>query len=432
MTVYKTNSDSEDLPVNASPDERMDAARRLHLDLTGDSGENFDLERLWDWRLGLVRQQIHELDLDCMVLYDPVNIRYATGTSTMPVFSLHFRDRYCFIGRSGPVVLFEKPHWSHLTKGSGRIDEVRDRVSCRAVTGGPNLTSNISRWIDDIKDLSQNFGNGSQRIAMDHCEFALAFALKEEGFDVLDAQEAMERARAIKSADELYCMRVALSTAEHGMHKMYDQLKPGITENQLWAIIAKTNIAYGGEWLECRLLTSGQRTNPWLQEASDRVVSAGELVALDTDLIGPYGYCADISRTWFCEPGKPTARQKKLYALAKEEIQHNTALLRAGVTLREVAENAWKVPEQFSKSSYAFIAHGVGLCDEWPNCYRLSRLLDQDEGDIELQAGMTLCVESYIGEVGGPDGVKLEEQVVITETGSNVLSRFPFEPLLEC
>ena len=273
----------------------------------------------------------------------------------------------------------------------------------------------------------RDFGGGSRRIAMDHCEPALALALSNKGFELCEAQEPLERARSIKSNDEIECMRVALAVAEHGMHKMRDALIPGITENELWAVLAHTNIAYGGEWLECRLLTSGQRTNPWLQEASDRPISAGDLVAFDTDMIGPFGYCADISRTYFCGPGHPTQRQRDLYRLACEEIHHNTSLLIVGVTLREVAERAWKVPPQYADNSYAFIAHGVGLCDEWPNCYKLDVLDAQDEGDIVIEAGMTLCVESYIGETGGPDGVKLEEQVLITENGPELLSSFPFE-----
>ncbi|MGI9301172.1 MAG: M24 family metallopeptidase [Gammaproteobacteria bacterium] len=416
-----------ELRASTSPDERMTAARKLYERNAAGAGADVDVEAMWSYRLGRVREQIQKEDFACMVLYDPVNIRYATGTSTMPVFSLHFRDRYCFIPADGPVVFFEKPHWRHLTEGSGTVDEVRTQVSCRGATGGPNVTKNVVKWISEIDELIGNFGGGSRRIAMDHCEPVLALALAEKGFELCEAQEPLERARAIKSADEIQCMRIALAVAEHGMHKMREALKPGITENELWAILARTNIAYGGEWLECRLLAAGQRTNPWLQEATDRPVRAGELVAFDTDMIGPFGYCADISRTYFCGSDRPTRRQRELYRLAHEELHHNMSLLRAGVTLREVAEQAWKVPAQYADNSYAFIAHGVGLCDEWPNCYQLERLEAQDEGGIVLESGMTLCVESYIGESGGPDGVKLEEQVLIAEEGAERLSSFPFE-----
>jgi Xaa-Pro aminopeptidase len=89
-----------------------------------------------------------------------------------------------------------------------------------------------------------------------------------------------------------------------------------VTENQLWSILHETNIAHGGEWIECRLLASGPRTNPWFQESSNRVIEAGDVVGFDTDMVGPFGYIADISRSWICPDAKPSDRQKKLYDLA--------------------------------------------------------------------------------------------------------------------
>lgn len=410
-----------------SPDQRMQAALNLYRNIIDDHSWSIDIAALWQYRLAQVRKMIDASGFAGVVLYDPVNIRYATGTSTSPVFSLHFRDRYCFIGSHGPVVFFEKPHWRHLTEGSGLVGEVRDRISCRGATGGADIDGNIARWIGEIGDLVDSYGAGGRRLAMDHCEPALLRALESKGYAVCEAQEPMERIRAIKSAEELDCMRVSLAVTEYGMQKMQDALRPGVTENYLWSILGGNNIEYGGEWLECRLLTSGPRTNPWLQEASDRPVQAGEVVAFDTDIIGPFGYCADISRTFFCGPGTPTPRQRAMYALAREELAHNTELLQPGRTLREIAQRAFAVPAEYKANSYAFVAHGIGLCDEWPNCYQLEILEERGEGAIVIEAGMTLCVESYIGETGGPDGIKLEEQVLVTESGPVTLSHFPFE-----
>lgn len=413
-----------------SPDQRMQAALNLYRSIIDDQSWSIDIAALWQYRLAQVRKMMATSGFAGVVLYDPVNIRYATGTSTMPVFSLHFRDRYCFIGAHGPVVFFEKPHWRHLTEGSGLVGEVRDRISCRGATGGSDIDANIARWIGEIEDLVKSYGAGGQRLAMDHCEPSLLRVLEARGYSVCEAQEPMERIRAIKSTEEVDCMRVALAVTEYGMERMWEALRPGVTENHLWSILGGNNLEFGGEWLECRLLTSGQRTNPWLQEASDRVVQAGEVVAFDTDIIGPYGYCADVSRTFFCEPGTPTPRQKTMYSLAREELAHNTDLLQPGRTLREIAERSFAVPAEYKANSYAFVAHGVGLCDEWPNCYQLEILEERGEGEIVIEPGMTLCVESYIGETGGPDGIKLEEQVLITDSGPVTLSRFPFETVL--
>ena len=145
-------------------------------------------------------------------------------------------------------------------------------------------------------------------------------------------------------------------------------------------------------------------------------------------MVGPLGYSADISRAFHCGPGRPSGYQRELYARAYEEVQHNIALMQPGASFLEISENCFKQPEAFRDQHYVALAHGIGLSDEWPLIY-----YPQDQAlryDGELQPGMAVCVESYVGEVGGPEGVKLEEQILITETGNVVLSKFPFEDSL--
>jgi Xaa-Pro dipeptidase len=207
---------------------------------------------------------------------------------------------------------------------------------------------------------------------------------------------------------------------------MRAELRPGITEQELWAHLHAENVRHGGEWIETRLLSSGPRTNPWFQECSSRVIRAGDLVGFDTDLIGPYGYCADISRTWLCGEQPPTARQRELFRLARAQIAYNLELVRPGLGFREFSEKAFRLPERYRANRYSVIAHGVGLCDEYPAIYYPEEA-EAAAYDGVLEAGMTICLESYIGEPGGPDGVKLEQQILITETGAEVLSTWPLE-----
>jgi Xaa-Pro aminopeptidase len=255
-------------------------------------------------------------------------------------------------------------------------------------------------------------------------------ALEREGIRIFDGQEPCEIARSIKSEDEIACMVHSIAVCEAGMARMHEALRPGMTENELWALMHETNIRLGGEWIETRLLASGERTNPWFQECGDRLIRAGDLVAFDTDLIGPFGYCADISRTYFCGPGEPSGEQRRLYGLAMDQIHHDLdKLMKPGLNLREASELAWRIPDAFIKNRYSCVAHGVGLCDEWP---KIAHRQDRDGSayDGELQPGMTMCVESYIGEEGGREGVKLEQQVLITDRGYKLLSTFPFEDQL--
>jgi Xaa-Pro aminopeptidase len=243
---------------------------------------------------------------------------------------------------------------------------------------------------------------------------------------VHEGQAVTEVARAIKSADEIKAMRCALATCEAAMQVMQEQLRPGVTEQELWAHLHAENVRRGGEWIETRLLASGPRTNPWFQECGSRPIAAGDLVAFDTDLIGPYGYCADISRTWRCGEGRASRAQVDLYHLAREQIACNLELVRPGLGLRELSAKAFQLPERYRANRYSTIAHGVGLCDEYPAIYYPEDA--QASGyDGVLEAGMTICIESYVGEAGGAEGVKLEEQLLVTETGCEVLSRYPFE-----
>ena len=147
---------------------------------------------------------------------------------------------------------------------------------------------------------------------------------------------------------------------------MEEALLPGITENALWAKLHETNIRLGGEWIETRLLSSGPRTNPWFRECSMREIEKNDLVSFDTDLIGPYGYCSDISRSWLCGD-KPSDEQRRLYAAAYEQIETNIAVLKAGLTFRELSERCWPIPEEFLSNRYSCLMHGVGLADEYPS-----------------------------------------------------------------
>ncbi len=393
-----------------------------------DSEDALDLRRLRAYRLDRVREQLRARDYAGILLFNPINVRYATGSRNMTVWILHNQARYCFIPTAGPVVLFDFHNCEHLSQGLETIDEVRPTCSWFYFGAGPKLAERAKAWAAEIADLVQRHGGGNTRLALDHCDPAGAFALAELGVELCEGQEVMELARVIKSADEIACMRQAIAVCEAGMARMRETLEAGMTENALWSILHQTNIAMGGEWIETRLLSSGNRTNPWFQECSDRIIRPGELVCYDTDLIGPFSYCSDISRAHFCGPGRPSEQQRRIYAMAVEQIEHNIGILKAGKSFRELSEESFVLPPRFAGNRYSAVYHGVGLCDEYPHVAYAQDYEGVRGGyDGVVEPGMTLCVESYIGEVGGQEGVKLEEQVLVTETGVERLSTFPFE-----
>ena len=309
--------------------------------------------------------------------------------------------RYVFIPASGPVILFEYPKCEHIFKNNCTIDEVRHVVSWDFFSWGNNVYQKALEWAKTVDELMKKHSSDNKNLAIDICDPAGINALQNNyDYKLFNAQKYLEIARSIKSEDEIVCLKASIKTAEKGISLMHEKLQANMTEQEVWAYLHKTNIENGGEWIETRLLSSGSRTNPWLQECSNRIIQKGDLVAFDTDMVGPYGYCADISRT-FVEGGKLNDEQKKLHDLAYENIKYNEQLIKPGVTFREFAEKAWKLPDNCYDNHYPCQVHGIGMCDEWPFIAYPDK--DYSNGDYSgvFEEHMVICVESYIGEVGG-------------------------------
>ena len=384
--------------------------------------DEIDFDKLRSYRLDRVRKELIKNNLEACILFDPVNVRYALDTVNMSVYNMHNLTRYCFVPVNGPTILYEYFNCEILSKHLNLIDEIRPAITWDYFSNGDQADNQLLKWINEVKDLSKNYFK-SKKIAIDVLNGPAVAALNKEGIEVIDAKLILEQARVIKSPDELTCMKAAIEVAEKGVAKMRSDLKPGMTEDELWSILHKTNIENGGEWIECRILSSGQRTNPWMQESSNKVIQQGEIVAFDTDMVGPYGYCADISRA-FVVGNKFNEEQKKLYLMAREQIDFNSRLIKDGVTFQEFTEKSWILPEEYYPNRYSVMVHGIGLCDEWP---AIRYPTDGGERSGTFQKNMTITVESYIGKVAGKEGVKLEQQYLVGENGLELMSHHPLE-----
>jgi len=384
-----------------------------------------NIERMRHERLARFRTELAKLDVAGALLADPVNIRYATDARNMAVWSLHSIARYAFVPTDGPIVLFEMGSTQHVTRGLSTLGEVRPSTPWTFMIAMDRIDEKCARWADEIVDLVQRHGRRNRRLAVDRCEPLGIQFLMDRGLTILDAQQPMEIARAIKTPDEVDSMKLVMDVCDEGVRRMRAALTPGITENQLWGILHETNIAHDGEWIECRLLSSGPRTNPWYQECGTRVIQAGDVVGFDTDMVGPLGYVADISRSWIC-PGKPPSdRHRRLYDIAQEQIRFNVELLRPGVGFREFSEKAWNIPAPYVPQRYLSPIHGLGLVDEYPVIPYPQDFAEWGSDGVFVE-NMVVSVESYVGEVGGQDGIKLEEQVLITDSGAVPMSSSAF------
>jgi len=383
---------------------------------------NFD--KLRSYRLDRVKKELEKNNLEACILFDPVNVRYALDTVNMSVYNMHNLTRYCFIPIDGPAILYEYFNCEGLSKHLNLINEVRPAITWDYFSNGDQAGVQLGKWINEIKDLTNSYCK-SKKLAIDVINGPAVTALNKAGIEVVVAKLIVEQARVIKSPEELKCMKASIEVAEIGINKMREELKAGMTENELWSILHKTNIENGGEWIECRILSSGSRTNPWMQESSNKVIQKGEIVSFDTDMVGPYGYCADISRA-FVEGHKFNEDQKKLYLMAVEHINYNSRLIKPGMSFEEFTEKSWKLPEEYYGNRYSCMVHGIGLCDEWP---MIRYPTDGGQREGSFVKNMTVTVESYIGKVGGKEGVKLEQQYLVGENNLELMSHHPLEHL---
>lgn len=408
--------------------ERTDLADLALLD--GAPSEEIDLRAVRLYRLGRVREQMAKYNIDAVILSDPINIRYATGTRNMQVFSMRNAPARYLVLTVNRSILFEFAGCLHLAEGYETVDEVRAAKTASFVAAGPDIEAREKAWAEEMYELiTELVGKPNPAVGLERLNANVAINLRDLGLKIVDAQQPIEMARAIKSAEEVKCVVASLRATEVGVAKLRNAIQPGLTENALWSVLHKSVIEQDGDYCETRLLSSGQRTNPWFQETASHKIGKNELVALDTDVVGCYGYYSDFSRTFHSGPDEPTEEQKVLYRTAYEQVQHNMSILKPGMTFREYADKAWNIPDKYYANRYYLSAHGCGMTGEYPYLYHHGDFPDAGY-DGTIEPGMVICVESYIGETGGSQGVKLEQQVLITDTGVDVLSKFPFEESL--
>ena len=391
----------------------------------GDEGNirgSVDVTALRHERLARLRAILKQADVAAGLFFDPINIRYATGVSNMQVWCLHNPTRYAFVATEGRVIQFEFASCEYLADGIDTIDEVRPGIPWTYLMSGSDSGERAAEWAAEIADLVSTHGGGNQRLAVDRLDAIGLHALLSLGIEPVDGQVIAEQARSLKTLQELNAIRSSIAGCEAAVRAMHDAAEPGKTEQAIWSVLHQQNIEHGGEWLETRLLSSGPRTNPWYQECSDRIVEAGDLNAFDTDLIGLHGYCSDISRTWRADGGRADDNQRRTYTTAYDHLAQGLKIVGPGVTLAELALRVGKRPA--GDHVYSCLIHGIGMCDEFPVGFWADQ---KGRYDATLLPDMTICVESYYGPANAAEGVKLEEQVLITSSGIDVLSTLPFE-----
>ena len=392
----------------------------------GPRDDRIDEAAIRAYRGERIRGELRRQDHEAVLVADPVNLRYATGSRNMQVWTMHNLCRYAIVFASGPVVLFDLATGHHLSAGLASVSEVRSSIPFDYMLVGHNAGHMAERWARQVDETLREHGCTGDTLAVDRADSLMVQALDRLGRRVVDGKSILEHARAVKSEEEIAAFRASLRTCEECVLSLHEFVAPGMRESEALGHLVGQSIARGGEYPETRLLCSGPRTNPWFQETSDRVLRAGDLLSFDTDLIGPMGFYNDLSRSWTVAERRLTPAQETLFDISKEQLAHNIDLLRPGVAFLEYASCAYRLPDIYLANRYADIVHGCGLGVEYPFVLYPE---DAEDGayDGHFEANMIVCVESYVGALDGAEGVKLEQPVLITDHGPEVLSELPLD-----
>ncbi len=408
---------------------------RLALDEWAAAGLTLpNLAEMRRYRWARLTQHIVARGYGGLLMFDPLNIRYATDSTNMQLWNTHNPFRAVLLCADGYMVIWDYKNAPFLSTFNPLVREQRAGADLFYFDRGDKVGVAADRLAGEIRDLIAVHGGGNRRLAVDKIMLHGLRALERAGFEVMDGEEVTEKSRSIKGPDEILAMRCAAHACETSVRAMEDFARaeiPGgnISEDDVWAVLHAQNIRRGGEWIETRLLSSGPRTNPWFQECGPRICRNNEIISFDTDLIGSYGICVDISRSWWIGDTAPPADMVHAMQHGVEHIMQNMQMLKPGVMIPELSAGTHVLEPQFQKQKYGCLMHGVGLCDEWP----LVAYPDQAvEGayDYPLEAGMVLCVEALVSPEGGHFSIKLEDQVLITEDGFENLTTYPFDAAL--
>ncbi|HTF51064.1 MAG TPA: Xaa-Pro peptidase family protein [Pseudonocardia sp.] len=393
-----------------------------------DFEQRVDFDRLRDYRLGRAMASLEASECGALLLFDFYNIRYTTQTWIGGALGDKM-TRYALLTRGGEPMLWD---FGSAAKHHQLYAPWLKPENCRA--GMLGLRGAISPdaglmvlAVAQIKDLLTQAGVADEPVGVDIVEPPFLFEMQRQGLRVVDAQQLMLDARQIKSTDEITLLSQAAAMVDGVYQDIVEALKPGVRENEIVALANKRLYEMGSDQVEAINAVSGERCNPHPHNFSDRLIRPGDQAFFD--IIQSYnGYRTCYYRTFGV--GSATDSQRDAYRRAREWMDAAIQIVKPGVGTDEVAR-VWPraVDFGFESEMAAFglqFGHGLGLgLHERPIISRLNSL----DSPVEIQTGMVFALETYCPASDGFSAARIEEEVVVTEHGVEVLTRFPAQDL---
>ncbi len=413
------------------PNERPPGVRPLGA--PGQNGVDYehrvDFERLRQYRLGRAKAALEASECGAFLLFDFYNIRYTTQTwiggalgDKMIRYALLMRGRDPILWDFGSAVRHHKLY-------SDWVPDENYRAGFLGFRGAvaPEPAGLMREAIEEIVSLLRAEGLADAPLGVDIVEPPFLFEAQRQGLRIVDAQQAMLDARVIKSQDEIVLLNQAAAMVDGVYQEIADALKPGVRENEIVALANHRLYEYGSDQVEAINAISGERCNPHPHNFTDRIIRPGDQAFFD--IIHSFnGYRTCYYRTFGV--GWATPSQEDAYKQAREWMDAALDAIRPSVGTDQVAAVLPKATDfGFENELAAFglqFAHGLGLgLHERPIISRLNSMKDP----VELQAGMVFAMETYCPASDGFSAARIEEEVVVTDYGIEVLTRFPAQEL---
>jgi Xaa-Pro aminopeptidase len=413
--------------------------------------QRVDFERLREARLASLRQKLEESDLGALLAFDFGNIRYMTGTH-IGTWAMDKLIRFALITRHSDPIIWDfgsaaKHHtllnpWLNQTHMENDADphaphhgatrpraEHGSRAGISTLRGAFPPGAEIAEGVAaKIKRELDKFGVANEPLGVDVLELPILFALQKEGISVVDGQQVFLEARRVKTPDEITLLTTAASMVDAAYENLYEFLKPGVKENEAVGLVAKTLYDLGSEYVEGVNAISGERCSPHPHVFSDRLIRPGDPAFFDI-LHSFNGYRTCYYRTFAVGSASPA--QVDAYKRAREYMDLAIALVKPGATTADICA-VWPAAEEFGfpdeEAAFALqYGHGVGL-SIWEKPI-FSRLVSFENPET-LVEGMVFALETYWPSADGIGAARIEEEVVVTATGCEVITKFPAETLM--
>jgi Xaa-Pro aminopeptidase len=396
--------------------------------MTVDWEVRVDVNRLRDYRLSRARRALADSDLGAVLVFETSNVRYLTATH-IGTWGYNKTERWALLTRTGTPWIWDfgsaaKNHrlYSPWLEPSHSVGGNVGLQGAIAPTSG--LPAGAAK---QIAAILKDEGVADMPLGVDVVELPMLRALEAEGIDVRDAQQVMLTAREIKNIDEILLLSQAAAMVDGVYQDISEALKPGVRESDIVALATHRLLQMGSEQVEAINSIAGERCNPHPHVFSDRYIRPGD--AAYFDIIHAYnGYRTCYYRTFAV--GRATQSHRDAYVKAREWIDVAINAVKPGVGTDEIAR-LWPKAQDFGFDSEmeAFglqFGHGLGLgLHERPIISRLNSL----ENPIEIQEGMVFALETYCPSSDGRSAARIEEEIVVTKDGAQLLTLFPAEEL---